>query len=75
MVDSVADHDPQPAQQPKEPGGPSQGKYLLTEWCERKKHTHAHTHAHTHTNENQTVVQPLIILRYRIASDFAIQNR
>jgi hypothetical protein len=32
MVDSVGDHDPQPAQQPKHPGDPSQGKYLLTEW-------------------------------------------
>ena len=32
MVDSVADRDPQPAQEPKHPGDPSQGKYLLTEW-------------------------------------------
>ena len=32
MVDSVGDRDPQPAQEPKHPGDPSQGKYLLTEW-------------------------------------------
>jgi hypothetical protein len=32
MVDSVGDRDPQPAQEPKKPGDPSQGKYLLTEW-------------------------------------------
>lgn len=28
----MADRDPQPAQEPKHPGDPSQGQYLLNEW-------------------------------------------